>query len=284
MKTTTLLFLFLMLQFVSNAQNIETDQSQQTDFNLQPSKITNNSNSENAPPSNDNAANAILLSDNSTCNYTHGTVDNATDDGFPLLPTCNGNSSTQYGVFYKFVASTTTATITVDPDNTTSTGLDAVVVVYSGSNVYNLQQLNKDACLDPTGKVEVVLPITGLVAEQTYWIRIYDWGSGQPAIGNGGFSICVTHSTSAIDEVTVSEKINLFPNPTNGVFDISEIEAFGNKCKIEVFNQLGKSILINEYESFGNKIKLDLSTYPSGMYLIRISNDGINCHKKIIKK
>jgi alpha-tubulin suppressor-like RCC1 family protein len=143
-------------------------------------------------PQNDNCNGAILLSDNTTCTYMSGTVDCATDDGFPNSPSCNGSSSTQFGVFYKFVAAFTNATITVNPKNLSSSGLDAVVVVYSGSSCTNLN--NEIGCLDPTGITNVNLTVNSLTPGQTYWIRIYDWGSSQPPIGNGGFQICVTHT------------------------------------------------------------------------------------------
>ena len=240
--------------------------------------------SSGTPPPNDNCANAILLPDNKNCTYTQGTVDYATDDGFPSLPSCNGTSSTQFGVFYKFVAATTSATITVDPNNTSITGLDAVVVVYSGSNIYNLQELNNNSCADPTGKVQVTLPVSGLIPGQTYWIRVYDFGATQPAIGNGSFNICVSHSTSALNELSASDKIKIYPNPTTGKFEVSEIEALGDKCKIEIFNHLGMSIYVSENETEGNKISLDLSAYPVGIYIVKLSNNGLSYQKKLIKK
>jgi len=231
-------------------------------------------------PANDNCADAILLTDNNTCSYTSGTVDAATDDGFPNLPSCNGTSSTQYGVFYKFIATSTSTKVTVDPDNTSSTGLDAVVVVYSGTSCNNLSEIG---CLDPSGKVKVELTLNGLKIGQTYWIRVYDFGSAQPPIGNGGFRICVSHTPTSINEVSTDDNIKIYPNPTTGKFDISMIETLGSYLKIDIIDFEGKTVNSSFYENIDNKISLDLSSLPNGLYIIKLSNDNVTYQKKVLK-
>ncbi len=83
---------------------------------------------------------------------------------------------------------------------------------------------------------------------------------------------------------SASDKLKIFPNPTTGKFEISEIEALGDKCKVEIFNHLGAEIYVSENENFGNKISLDLSSYPVGMYIVKLSNNGISYQKKVSKK
>ena len=178
-------------------------------------------------PINDNCANAILIDDNSSCVFTSGTVDCATDDGFPVLPTCNGGSATQSGVFYRFVAQSTNATIQVNPTNTSAAGLDAVIVLYGGANCFNLIETSGGCVDDFAEGVSETLNATGLSVGSTYWLRIYDWGSFQPAIGNGGFEVCITHSGGCANYQSTPSSASFSSNVSNGTFTVS---AVGSNC------------------------------------------------------
>ena len=72
--------------------------------------------------------------------------------------------------------------------------------------------------------------------------------------------------------------VNVFPNPSNGVFNIE-----GNGLrKIEVINACGQTILLKEVE--GNLMQIDLGNKANGIYLLRvITNNGITT-KQFIKE
>lgn len=133
---------------------------------------------------NDNCAGATPLTvyGTTTCGgATSGTTVGATSSGLPAL-TCNaftGNADDD--VWYSFVATSTSHTITV----VGASPLDAVVDVRSGAcNGTNI------ACADatPSGGTEVV-NATGLTINETYLVRVYGYGTGS---GTGTFTICVT--------------------------------------------------------------------------------------------
>ncbi|MBL0049686.1 MAG: S8 family serine peptidase [Bacteroidetes bacterium] len=157
----------------------------------------------NNHPSNDNCNGAIQVSDNTACSFITGSVDCATNDGFPTLPSCNGSSATQLGVFYYFIAQSNNATIQVNPITTTSSGLDAIIVLYSGTNCFSLNEFS-GGCIDnySEGQSETLV-VNGLTPGQSYWIRIYDYGASQPPIGSGGFQLCVTHTMSCSSPIIV---------------------------------------------------------------------------------
>jgi len=92
------------------------------------------------------------------------------------------------------------------------------------------------------------------------------------------------NTSSDVNEVSASDKIKIYPNPTTGKLEISEIETLGNECKVEIINNLGSLIYISVYKNFGNKISLDLSPYTEGLYLIRLSSNEVSYQKKVIKK
>ena len=72
--------------------------------------------------------------------------------------------------------------------------------------------------------------------------------------------------------------VNVFPNPSNGVFNIE-----GNGIhRIEVVNAFGQTILLREVEN--NLMQIDLGDKAAGVYLLRvITNDGITT-KQLIKE
>ena len=75
------------------------------------------------------------------------------------------------------------------------------------------------------------------------------------------------------NEVEVVETTIVFPNPSNGIFNISSEVAF---TTIRVFNSLGQNILETNYS------QIDLSQYPRGMYLLELSSDSKKSTHKII--
>ena len=101
---------------------------------------------------------------------------------------------------------------------------------------------------------------------------------------NGGyFSI---DGLSAVDEVTgifsASEepKIHVYPNPSSDYLNIS-LEKSLHGYSVMVMNTLGKTIFIIE-ATFEADLRLDVSTWPEGCYLIKVSDQKRSVTKKII--
>jgi len=152
------------------------------------------------PLANDECANPILLTSSTSCMPTSGTVNDATKNwpkaSCDLYP---GNSNLK-DVFYQFTAVSTNQTITVHPTE----DLDAVLSLYEGSDCNNLTEIG---CSDNGGGYgqPEILNVSNLNIGQTYWIRIYDYGSQPPS--NGDFEICVTHTGATSEDIFLSNAL-----------------------------------------------------------------------------
>jgi hypothetical protein len=81
-----------------------------------------------------------------------------------------------------------------------------------------------------------------------------------------------------------SEVINIFPNPSNGVFNINMNDASGEEeiATIHIYNSLGENIYTNEYFVFDLSNKMDISQYGNGMYFLEIKKGGDIFVEKIV--
>jgi hypothetical protein len=97
------------------------------------------------------------------------------------------------------------------------------------------------------------------------------------AAASTNFKIIVNNPVS-IDQINrQSEDIMIFPNPTNGLINIS-LDAFSGKPAIvEIRNPEGKVVL---KKSFENKMSIDLTGNPGGIYLLKLFYD----HEMICRK
>ena len=134
-----------------------------------------------ATPANDICGGAIALPINATCVNTSGSTVGASQS----IAGCVGAADDD--VWFKFVATNTTATITVNPSGT----MDAVVQLYSGS----CGSLSSIKCMD-NGLINGNEVINGiaLVVGNTYFVRVYDYYNSN---GGATFSICVTGPPSS---------------------------------------------------------------------------------------
>jgi len=78
-------------------------------------------------------------------------------------------------------------------------------------------------------------------------------------------------ATTGVNNITASSGVNVFPNPSNGVFNISIIQS---KAKISIYNMLGQDVYSGDLAGGTNSI--DLTGHAKGMYLYNvISDEGV---------
>lgn len=93
-----------------------------------------------------------------------------------------------------------------------------------------------------------------------------------------GWVADVTCATLVVDEFSL-ESFTYYPNPTNGIVNISAKESIDT---IKVFNMLGQ--LVMDLSPNASKVTLDFSELNAGAYFLRSSINGNFTSHKIIKR
>lgn len=78
-------------------------------------------------------------------------------------------------------------------------------------------------------------------------------------------------------------RINIFPNPTTGIFDLS-ISYWPEKTQIQLLDARGQAMNMYEIENKpdGHSHSFDLSHLPKGMYFVKINGGGLAEVRKIV--
>ncbi len=204
---------------------------------------------------------------------------------------CNNSIPLSCGVTYSGVSSSSNSVVGTYGCNTwTETGpervhsiipsangtITATISNYTGDlDVYILGSCDASNCLGTVYSSSATY--TGAVAGNTYYIVVdADDGSGS------AYDIIVScPTTSNNDDISITNDIELFPNPTNGLVTIDS--KINNIEKIIVMNELGKVIETFDMRNFKNTINIE--KYISGIYFLKIVHNNQNVSfKKLIKE
>ena len=80
----------------------------------------------------------------------------------------------------------------------------------------------------------------------------------------------------------IPESIRIHPNPSNGIFILTVPQLF-NEFSVRIYFLNGNQVFINSYPVNTKSIKINLTGYPSGLYLIKISDGKAVFTQKIFK-
>jgi len=99
---------------------------------------------------------------------------------------------------------------------------------------------------------------------------------------NNGPSLLSRKGKKILNDVIESREIKIYPNPSNGKF-IIELERINENSMIQIFNSLGQKVKeLSNLKS--QKTEINLANLSSGLYHIKIINDGSIEMKNIILK
>jgi len=170
--------------------------------------------------------------------------------------------------YYKFVITTggtITMTLTTLPAN------------------YHLRLLNSSGSTLQTSSNSGTTneTINRTVTAGTYYARVYPSSSSQWNATNC-YTLRVNLGTASREEGLVTGKlVTVFPNPVNKTVNIS-IPDIQGMADIRVFDIYGK--LMQQRSSGQMNTQLDLSSLSSGIYVIKVMNNGTESMMKIVKQ
>jgi hypothetical protein len=91
----------------------------------------------------------------------------------------------------------------------------------------------------------------------------------------------------SVSEEDSQDKIGIFPNPSNGIFNISGAR-FDGHVIVSIYNVLGEVVYYKSLPASsantiaGHPLVVDVEDIPSGMYFIRLETGGTKSSEKIV--
>ncbi|MFN0036921.1 MAG: T9SS type A sorting domain-containing protein [Saprospiraceae bacterium] len=251
--------------------------------------------------SNDEPCGAVELVAGNSCYPVSGSNTTASTSWYPAPPTeCNtgGMRDVWYKVQVPYTGKVKISTFA-------GSMYDAVVAFYYGG--CNSLSAGNPTCFDITNGDEMP-DVTITSAPGTYWyIRIWGYGGS-----TGTFSICAQTMFSLVegdftvsdtegsgdrsDEIVNKDKkvaaapmvssLQLFPVPAQDELNVSATLAAESDVTIKILNMAGQLVLeetLSQSPVGDLETRLDVSSLPSGTYLLRFQADGQETTSKFVK-
>ncbi len=145
------------------------------------------------------------------------------------------------------------------------TGQSATLTV-SGANTYSWNTASTNTSI-------VVSP----VSNTTYTVT----GTDANNCNNTAFITQSVSLCTGIEKQNEGRFITIYPNPSNGIFNIS-CDCLSSNNNLEIYNTLGQ--IIFSQKNVSDKLELDLSKNPPGLYYLKWKTETGEEIKKVIKE
>lgn len=99
--------------------------------------------------------------------------------------------------------------------------------------------------------------------------------------GRGVFSGMFTSTVLSNQDVVLDNRVNVYPNPSNGIVNIA-IANYSGSLKVSLVDINGRVVYSNEINDFSLEQSLNVKNYQSGVYLLNLEGENIKLTKKII--
>ena len=231
---------------------------------------------------NDNIANATKLYLGRNSRYTNKCATAEVSEPYPPSLGClvkkswcpdfkPSKSLIDNSIWFTFV-SPSNGMITIN-----TTGFDNQIAVYESSSYRGIvsndkKQYSLVAANDNRSNSDKTALLEDLALEpgKQYWLQV---DGNNAAFGN------VT-----IDLVGNSLEALVFPNPSNGIFNINIFHPDYGTADASVYDLNGRILFSKQYQvnMYSTQFNFDLAGYPKGIYILRVNLNGLSVSKKLI--
>jgi len=131
------------------------------------------------------------------------------------------------------------------------------------------------------------LTITTSSAGTAYYYYFYNWSVSvgySECVSDASAATAVVDACAAIDEVDMADRINIYPNPTSGIFTFTiDVPGTGD-FSLAVVNVLGENVFSSKAKNVTGKYSrnIDLSHLSGGIYYVTLNVDGKSYAKKLV--
>ncbi|HEU4496837.1 MAG TPA: proprotein convertase P-domain-containing protein, partial [Flavobacterium sp.] len=117
----------------------------------------------------------------------------------------------------------------------------------------------------------------------TWTLRLRDGYSGDGGVLNSwSLNICSVQEALKVTENNLSDFV-VYPNPSNGNFNVRFDSPSSGKIAIEVFDISGRLIFSHDYASQGNfNQNIQLDNVQAGVYILNVSDGNAKQAKRIV--
>lgn len=133
-----------------------------------------------------------------------------------------------------------------------------------------------------TGKLEIVHSNVNTLQVGLYQV-IY-----QAVDGSGNVSlrhlrlVSVVDNTTGLKDIDFGKSIKVYPNPTNGMFEVEFGSVLDGNSTIAIKDITGKTLLnFKGTDIVSNKLSVDLSNVAAGVYMVQVQSNGNVANKKV---
>ena len=99
--------------------------------------------------------------------------------------------------------------------------------------------------------------------------------------GRGVFSGVFNTAVLSTEEIATNKKVSIYPNPVKDNLNIN-INDFSGEVFIKIIDVNGREVLNKTITNFNGSNTVELSRFASGIYILKLTGEGLNYSEKII--